>query len=138
RAAVGGAGEQILHRAVVLEVLAVHRVRDRRADAVGAASGPVVARVRGHVVPAGPSQPYERLRISDWQFTKVETVDRAEERSVGADSERERQHHHRRPAFSLKECANAVSKVSQHGDVNRPAVIVLTNRIVSGWPPANT
>ena len=116
-----GAGEQILHRSIVGNELLEHRIGKRAAKRktgrVGAREA-VIARVRRHVVAACPLQPDETVGISDRELPQKQAVDRAEERRVRADAERERDDHNGGPAFVARQRPSAVPEIAKHAHLS--------------------
>ena len=111
-------GEEIRQRAVVVDELPVHGVRERGIDtaavrilrrkAVDEGIGP-------HLVAAHRAQSNQPVGVGDWHLPEQQAVHRAEQRGVGADAERQRDKDDRRPAPGLQHHPRGESKVSDHG-----------------------
>ena len=134
------AGHQVRHRLVVGDELLIHRVGERRAHvlAIGRlVQEAVAARARDHVVAPGVAEANELLGLLDGQGGQQPGVHGAENRGVGADAERERQHDDGRPASGLPEQADGVTQILEHqsSDVTtgRAGPILLLDG-VDPWP----
>ena len=102
---------------VVGDELQVHRVREggldlaparvRRREAVDEDIGP-------HLIGTRISESDERVRIADRQLLEQQPVDRAEQRGVGADAEREGDEDDGGPALGPQEHARGEAKILQH------------------------
>src|SRR4029079_6221299 len=75
---------------------------------------PVVARAGDHVVASVPPEAHEGVGVLNGNRREEQAVDHAEERRVGADTERQREDNDRRPALVAEQDAKRVAQVLEH------------------------